>query len=323
MAPGPSPPSAPWKPSWRALMRRCRRRCRINICWPSCRMRRTKPVKCPVQRTRARYPTAAVCPARSLAWQARRRTQRRSRGRWSPAGPRPRRRTRMAFPPIRSLRPHWLPRRRQCPNASCCPRPSSCLGLSPSPHRPGTRPRRHQDLRHSARWSHPPTESRPAGRIPPTSSAPCSNGSTTRRDRRRWVLGTAWQRIPEPSTLWRSWPHSASGCRHPKARAAVPAADRRRASLGGAAGQDTLRVRCFGAYRSCGATSRTCRTNASTSATSRERRTRFVDGGRFARQAPGRHSFAGRIGRGANPPPQFGQTLWSLVSTQSAQNVHS
>jgi hypothetical protein len=39
--------------------------------------------------------------------------------------------------------------------------------------------------------------------------------------------------------------------------------------------------------------------------------------------APGRHSRAGRIGRGTNPPPQFGQTLPSLVSTQSAQNVHS
>jgi hypothetical protein len=31
----------------------------------------------------------------------------------------------------------------------------------------------------------------------------------------------------------------------------------------------------------------------------------------------------GRIGRFSNPPPQFGQTLWRCVSTQSAQNVHS
>ena len=31
----------------------------------------------------------------------------------------------------------------------------------------------------------------------------------------------------------------------------------------------------------------------------------------------------GRIGRGAKPPPQFGQTFCSLLSTQSAQNVHS
>ena len=32
---------------------------------------------------------------------------------------------------------------------------------------------------------------------------------------------------------------------------------------------------------------------------------------------------AGRIGLGANPPPQFGQTLPSTLSTQLAQNVHS
>jgi hypothetical protein len=51
--------------------------------------------------------------------------------------------------------------------------------------------------------------------------------------------------------------------------------------------------------------------------------TRFVDGGRFATESPGRHSLAGRIGRGTKPPPQFGQTLESLSSTQSAQNVHS
>jgi len=47
------------------------------------------------------------------------------------------------------------------------------------------------------------------------------------------------------------------------------------------------------------------------------------DGGRFATDNPARHSFAGLIGRGANPPPQFGHTLPSLFSMQSAQNVHS
>ena len=31
----------------------------------------------------------------------------------------------------------------------------------------------------------------------------------------------------------------------------------------------------------------------------------------------------GRIGRGMNPPPQFGQTLNSTSSTQFAQKVHS
>jgi hypothetical protein len=35
------------------------------------------------------------------------------------------------------------------------------------------------------------------------------------------------------------------------------------------------------------------------------------------------NSAAGRIGRGAKLPPQFGQTPLSLVSTQSRQNVHS
>jgi hypothetical protein len=50
---------------------------------------------------------------------------------------------------------------------------------------------------------------------------------------------------------------------------------------------------------------------------------RFVDGGRVATEMPGRHSVAGRIGRGAKPPPQLGQTLNSTLSTQSAQKVHS
>ena len=51
--------------------------------------------------------------------------------------------------------------------------------------------------------------------------------------------------------------------------------------------------------------------------------TRLVEGGRLATDSPGRHSVAGRIGRGSKPPPQFGQTLNSTLSTQSAQNVHS
>jgi hypothetical protein len=54
-----------------------------------------------------------------------------------------------------------------------------------------------------------------------------------------------------------------------------------------------------------------------------ESRIRFVEAGRFASERPGRHSFAGRSGRGVKPPPQFGQTLQSLRSAQSAQNVHS
>src|SRR5262245_10564286 len=54
-----------------------------------------------------------------------------------------------------------------------------------------------------------------------------------------------------------------------------------------------------------------------------DKSTRLIDGGRFATESPGRHSVAGRIGRGTKPPPQFGQTLKSTLSTQSAQNVHS
>jgi hypothetical protein len=33
--------------------------------------------------------------------------------------------------------------------------------------------------------------------------------------------------------------------------------------------------------------------------------------------------FAGLIGLGTNPPPQFGQTFSSTVPTQLSQNVHS
>ena len=54
-----------------------------------------------------------------------------------------------------------------------------------------------------------------------------------------------------------------------------------------------------------------------------DKNTRLVEGARFATESPGRHSVAGRIGRATKPPPQFGQTLKSTLSTQSAQNVHS
>ena len=49
----------------------------------------------------------------------------------------------------------------------------------------------------------------------------------------------------------------------------------------------------------------------------------FWEAGCLSRQTPGRHSCEGRIGRGAKPPPQFGQTLCSLSRAQSAQKVHS
>jgi hypothetical protein len=54
-----------------------------------------------------------------------------------------------------------------------------------------------------------------------------------------------------------------------------------------------------------------------------DRRRRLVEGGRFATESPGRHSVVRRIGRGSKPPPQFGHTLKSTFSTQSAQKVHS
>ena len=51
--------------------------------------------------------------------------------------------------------------------------------------------------------------------------------------------------------------------------------------------------------------------------------TRLPEGGRLPTHRPGRHSVAGRIGRGAKPPPQFGQTFDSRCSTHCAQKVHS
>ena len=49
----------------------------------------------------------------------------------------------------------------------------------------------------------------------------------------------------------------------------------------------------------------------------------WSEAGRLASERPGRHSVAGRIGRGSKPPPQLGQTSCSACSTQSAQKVHS
>ncbi len=72
-------------------------------------------------------------------------------------------------------------------------------------------------------------------------------------------------------------------------------------------------------HRSDGGIDAMSRTNPAISSGVQERRTRVVDGGRLATERPGRHSRTGRIGRGAKPPPQFGQTFWSMLSTQSAQ----
>jgi hypothetical protein len=59
------------------------------------------------------------------------------------------------------------------------------------------------------------------------------------------------------------------------------------------------------------------------SLTLKERPLRTSDAGCLSRDKPSRHMRAGRIGRGMNPPPQFGQTFSSTSSTQSGQKVHS
>lgn len=76
-------------------------------------------------------------------------------------------------------------------------------------------------------------------------------------------------------------------------------------------------------YRSSGLICLTIAVSSAASPTLRVKCTRFSEGGCFAVLKPGRHSFDGRIGRGAKLPPQFGQTLASLVSAQEAQKVHS
>src|SRR5439155_21728397 len=76
-------------------------------------------------------------------------------------------------------------------------------------------------------------------------------------------------------------------------------------------------------HRFSGGTSRILAQCAATSSRLYFRCTRLSDAACLVTQTPGRHSRVGRIGRGTKPPPQFGQTLKSLASTQSAQNVHS
>jgi len=51
--------------------------------------------------------------------------------------------------------------------------------------------------------------------------------------------------------------------------------------------------------------------------------TRFVEAGWLVMLTPVLRSVFGRIGLGTKPPPQFRQTFWSNVSTQSVQKVHS
>ena len=51
--------------------------------------------------------------------------------------------------------------------------------------------------------------------------------------------------------------------------------------------------------------------------------TTWVEAGAALKQFPPFHARAGRMGRALNPPPQFGQTLASISSTQVRQKVHS
>ncbi len=49
----------------------------------------------------------------------------------------------------------------------------------------------------------------------------------------------------------------------------------------------------------------------------------LVLAGSLPRKLSPRQFLDGLMGLGTNPPPQFGQTFLSTLSTQLAQNVHS
>ncbi len=69
--------------------------------------------------------------------------------------------------------------------------------------------------------------------------------------------------------------------------------------------------------------SRTSLMNSAISSGVYGERTRACDPGFLLTHIPGRRSVAGLIGRGSNPPPQFGHTFASTWSTHAAQKVHS
>src|SRR5262245_12757386 len=78
-----------------------------------------------------------------------------------------------------------------------------------------------------------------------------------------------------------------------------------------------------GRYGFSGGTSRMAAANLAWDAGSTGLCLTFVLAGSLPRKLFPFQSFAGRIGLGTNPPPQFGQTLPRTRSTQAAQNVHS
>jgi hypothetical protein len=51
--------------------------------------------------------------------------------------------------------------------------------------------------------------------------------------------------------------------------------------------------------------------------------TRLIEAGCCCRLTPGLRATLGLMGLGEKPPPQLGQTLFSISFTQLAQKVHS
>jgi hypothetical protein len=76
-------------------------------------------------------------------------------------------------------------------------------------------------------------------------------------------------------------------------------------------------------YRCSGGSILICAENRACAAGSTGLCLTFVLAGSFPRKLSSFQLVDGLIGRGTNPPPQFGQTLPRTSSTQVAQNVHS
>src|SRR4051812_42830638 len=76
-------------------------------------------------------------------------------------------------------------------------------------------------------------------------------------------------------------------------------------------------------YRASGRSTRIAAENAAWAARSTGRCLVLVLAGSMPRKLSPFQFVAGLMGRGTNPPPQFGQTLPRTDSAQAAQNVHS
>ena len=82
-------------------------------------------------------------------------------------------------------------------------------------------------------------------------------------------------------------------------------------------------TRCYPAQRLSGGMRLIAAANVACASRSTGRCRISLEAGFSPRQLPPFQLRAGLIGRGKNPPPQFGHTLSSTVSAQSAQKVHS